>query len=108
MREIPRIAGRAEQPRLGGWHQSEFRARALAEDGQAGVQEALGERAGMIGDIVLVDARAEGGPRTLKQIEVLEHERHAGEGAIRKPPVDLPSRVIVMLYDNGIDLRIDF
>src|SRR4051795_12823576 len=107
MREIPWIARRPEQPRLGGRHQAEFRARALAEDGHAGVEETMDEGAGMIRDIVLEDAGARGGPRTLEKIQVLEQERHAAEGAVRKPPVDLRSRVLVVFYDDGIDLRID-
>ena len=61
----------------------------------------------MVRDIVLEDARARGGPRTLKKLQVLEQKRHAGERAVRKPLVDLRSRVIVVLYDDGVDLRID-
>ena len=44
----------------------------------------------MIGDIVLENAGAEGGSGALEQIEVLEQERHAGEGAVRQPFVNLP------------------
>ena len=58
MRQIPRVAGRAEQAALGGRQQAELRAGALAEDRHPGVEEALREGAGMIGHIVLVDARA--------------------------------------------------
>src|SRR3954466_5571154 len=107
MREIPWIGGRPEQPRFGGRHQAEFRARALAEDGHAGVEETTAEGAGMIRDIVLEDAGARGGPRTLETIQALEQGRPAGEGAVRKPPVDFRSRVIVVFYDDRIDLRID-
>ncbi len=62
---IPGVAGRTEQPGFGGRHQSEFRTGAFSEDRHPGIEEALGEGAGMIGDIVLVDARARGRPRAL-------------------------------------------
>jgi hypothetical protein len=70
MRQIPRIPGWTEQARLGGRHQSEFGTGALSEDGDAGGEEALGEGAGMIGDIVLEDAGAEGRPRALENIQI--------------------------------------
>ena len=61
----------------------------------------------MIGDIVLVEARAESRPRALQNIQVLQQKRHAGEGAIRKPLVDLPLGMVVMLDDDRVDLRVD-
>ena len=70
MRKIPGIAGRTEQTRFCGRHQTEFRGRALSEDGDAGSNKAPGEGAGMVGDVILVDARARGGPRSLKEIEI--------------------------------------
>src|SRR5580700_3604725 len=66
VREIPGISGRAEQAGLGGRHQSEFGTRAFAEDRNAGIEEAPGEGAGMVGDIVLEEAGARRGPRTLE------------------------------------------
>src|SRR6185312_12124953 len=45
MREIPGVAGRAVQARLRGRHQTELRARALSENGQAGIEKAPGEGA---------------------------------------------------------------
>ena len=95
------------QARLRGRHQAEFRAGALAEDRDAGLEEALGEGAGVVGDVILVDAGAEGRPRALEEIEILQQKRHAREGTIRKSLVDLPLRIVVMLYDHRIDLRID-
>ena len=65
------------------------------------------ERTGMIGHIVLVDARARGGAGTLQKVEILEQKRHAGEGTVGKALVDLPPCIVVMLDDDGIDLRID-
>ncbi len=62
----------------------------------------------MIGDVVLVDACAEGRPRALQDIQILQEKRHAGEGTIRKSLFDLPLRIVVMLYDHCVDLRIDF
>ena len=56
MGEIPGIAGRAEQPRLRRRHQPEFGTGALAEDRNAGIEKALGERAVMVGDEILQDA----------------------------------------------------
>ena len=105
--EIPGIAGRTEQAGLGGRHQSEFRTGALAEDREAGVEETLGEGAAVIGDIVLVDAGAEGRPRALEKFQILQQKRHAGEGTIGKPLVDLPFGIVVMLDDDSVDLRID-
>src|SRR5260370_12460766 len=75
MREIPRISGRTEQPGLGGRHQSEFRTGAFSEDREAGIEETLGEGAGMIRNIVLVDAGARPRPRALKNIPILHHNR---------------------------------
>ncbi len=43
MRQIPGIAGRAEQPRFRGRHQPELRLELFAEDRNAGIEEALGE-----------------------------------------------------------------
>ena len=80
---------------------------ALAEDRDAGIEEALGEGAGMIGDIVLVDAGAERGSGALQKIEILQQKRHAGEGTVGKALVDLPPGIVVMLDDHRIDLRID-
>ena len=61
----------------------------------------------MIGDVVLVDAGAEGRPRALQIFQILQQKRHAGEGTIGKPLVDLPRRIVVMLDDDSVDLRID-
>jgi hypothetical protein len=41
------------------------------------------------------------------QIEILQQERHAGEGTFGKSLLDLPLRVVVVLYDHRIDMRID-
>ena len=108
MVEIPRISRGAEQARLGGRHQAEFGARTLAEDGHTTVKETLRQGAGMIGDIVPVEARAEGGAGPLQQIEVLEQKRHAGERPLGKPTVNLRPRIVVMPDHHGVDLRIDF
>ncbi len=61
----------------------------------------------MIGNIVPVDARARSRPGALENIQILEQKRHAGEGTIRKPVVDLPLGIIEMLHHHGVDLRID-
>src|SRR5260370_17982823 len=96
MREIPRISGRTEQPRLGGRHQSEFRTGGFSEDREAGIEEAPGEGAGMIRDIVLVDAGARRRPRALENIQILQQKRHAGKRPFRKPLVDLLPGIVVM------------
>src|SRR5271169_6535046 len=106
MIEIPGITGRPEQPAFGGRHQPELRARAFAEDRDTCLEETLSEGTGVVGDIVLENAGAKGGSGALEEVEVLEQERHAGEGAVRQPAVDLPARVIVVLDDDGVDLRI--
>jgi hypothetical protein len=62
----------------------------------------------VVGDIVLENAGAEGGPRALEQVEVLEQERHAGERAIRQPFIDLPPRMVVVPDNDRVDRRIDF
>src|ERR1041385_179894 len=105
MVEIPRISRGAEQTRLGRRHQAEFRTRTLAENGDAAVEETLRQRAGMIGNTVPVEARAEGGAGPLQQIEILEQKRHAGEGPLGKSAVDLPARIVVMPDHHGVDLR---
>ena len=61
----------------------------------------------MIGDVVLVDAGARSCPRTLKNIKILQQKRHAGEGTIGEPLCDLPFRIVGMLYDHRVDLRVD-
>ena len=55
----------------------------------------------------LQDAGAEGGARALQQIEILQQERHAGEGAVGKSLVDLPLGIVVVLDHDRVDLRID-
>src|SRR5580698_9771446 len=107
MREIPWIPGRAVQPGFGGRQQSEFGAGALAEDGDASIEETLGEGAGMIGDIVLVDAGAVSGAGAGEYIQILQQKRHAGERTVGQSVIDLPFGIIVMLDDYGVDLRID-
>src|SRR5262249_5779578 len=107
MREIPGILGRAVQSRLGGRHQPEFRTRTLAENREARFQEALGERAAVVRDLVLVDAGAKCRTRAFKEIEVLQDKWHAGKGTLRHSLLDLPLRVIVVLYDDCVDVRID-
>lgn len=108
MIEIPGIAGRPEQAAFGGRQQPELRAGALAEDRQAGIEEPLGEGAGVVRDIVLEDAGAEGGAGAFDEVEVLEQERHAGERAIRQSLVDLPPCVVVVPDHDGVDRGIDF
>jgi hypothetical protein len=61
----------------------------------------------MVGNIVLVDARARSRPGALENIEILQQKRHASEGTVGKPVVDLPLGIIVMLHDHRIDLRIE-
>ncbi|MGY4418867.1 hypothetical protein ACVWY2_001292 [Bradyrhizobium sp. JR6.1] len=107
MIEIPGIAGRAEQARFRRRHQPEFRARALAEDRKTRIEETLGQRTVVIGDEVLQQTGARRGAGALEQIEILQQERHAGEGAVRQPLGDLALGVVVMLDDDCVDLRID-
>ena len=61
----------------------------------------------MIGDIILVDARARCGPRSLKKFEVLQEERHAGERTGGKPVVDLPLGMVVVFHDHRVDVSVD-
>ncbi len=61
----------------------------------------------MIRDIIIIDAGARRRPRALENIQILQQKRHAGKGAIRKPLVDLPPGIVIMLHDHRIDLRID-
>ena len=68
----------------GGRHQAEFRTGAFSENRDPGIEKALGEGAGVIGDIVLVDAGARRRPRALENIQILQQKRHAGEGTVRK------------------------
>src|ERR1700733_16310255 len=102
MCEIPGVSGRTEQAGLGGRQQSEFRTGAFSEHRDPAVEKTLGKGAGVIGDVFLEDAGAEGRSRGLEKIEVLQQERHAGEGAVAKPTIDLPPGVIVMLHDHRV------
>jgi hypothetical protein len=61
----------------------------------------------MVGNIVLVDARARSRPGALENIEILQQERHPGERTVWKPVFDLPLGIFVMLHDHRIDLWID-
>ena len=92
---------------FGGRQQSEFRAGAFAEDRDPGIEEALGEGAGVIGDIVLIDAGAESRSRARKNIQILQQERNTGEGPIRKPVVDLAPGIVVMFHHHRVDFGID-
>jgi len=61
----------------------------------------------MVGDIVLVDARPEGGSRALEKVEVFQEKRHAGEGAVGQSLRDLPLGMVIVLHDHRVDLWID-
>ena len=108
MREIPGITGRAEQTRLRGRHQSEFRTGGFAEDRKTGIEEAAGQGAVMVRHVRLEQARARGRDGARQRLEVLEQERHAGEGTARKATFDLFARIVVVPDDDSVDLRIDF
>src|ERR1051326_829801 len=101
MAKIPRISGGAEQAGLGRWHQAEFRARTLAENGYAAVEKTLRQGAGVIGNVVPVQARARRGAGSLKQIEVFQQKRHAGKRPLGKSAVDLLVRVVDMFDQIG-------
>jgi hypothetical protein len=62
----------------------------------------------MICNMVPVDVRAQCGPGALKKFNILQEKRHAGEWAVGKPPINLPLCIVMMLYDDCIDLRINF
>ena len=61
----------------------------------------------MIGDIVPVKARTGCGARPLETLQILQKKWQARKGAVWQSLVYLSLGVILMLYDNGIDLRID-
>ena len=107
MREIPGIAGRSVQARLRRRHQAEFGTGALAEDRKAAVEKALHERAVVVSHKILQDRGTGGRTRALEGIEVLQEERDAGKGAVGQAALDLALGVVVMLDDDGVDLRID-
>ena len=107
VREIPGILRRSVQARLGGRQQPHFRAGAFAEDGKTGVETTLREGAAVIGDEVLENGGAEGRARAAEIFEVLQQERHAGEGTVRQALLDLFLRIVVVLDHDGVQLRID-
>src|SRR4029078_472164 len=45
--------------------------------------------------------------RALQEIEVLQEERYAGEGAVGQAALDLAFGIVVMLDDDRVDLRIE-
>src|SRR5882724_8286827 len=57
--------------------------------------------------MILIDAGAERGAGAGEKIEVLEQERHAGKGAARESGLNLLARIVIVLDDNGVDVRID-
>ena len=71
------------------------------------IEKALHQRAVVVGDKILQDRGAGGRARALEGIEVLQEERHAGKGAVGQAALDLALGVVVMLDDDGVDLRID-
>ncbi len=107
MIEIPGVASGHEQPRLRGRHQTEFRARTLAENHDAGIKKPPGEGAGVVGDKIPVDRRPRRRARSLQEIEILQEKRHAGEGSVDKSRVDLALGIFVVLHHHRIDLRVD-
>ncbi len=107
MLEIPGIAGRPVQARLRRRHQAEFGTGALAEDRDASIEKALRQRAAVVGHKVLQDRGAGGRARALQEVEVLQEERYAGKGAVGQPALDLAFGIVVMLYHDRVDLRID-
>ena len=62
----------------------------------------------MIGNMILVDARARCGPGALKKLKILQQKRHTGERAVWQPPIYLPLCIVMMFYDDRVDLRINF
>src|SRR2546423_14508078 len=96
VRKVPRIARRTEQAGLRGRHQSEFRSGAFPEDRHAGSEKSLGEGAGVIGNVIVIETGARGGTRARENLQVLQKKGHACERAIRKAPFKLALRVIVM------------
>ena len=50
---------------------------------------------------------ARGRARALQKIEILQQERHAGEGTVGQAALDLAFGIVVMLDDDRVDLRID-
>ena len=86
---------------------AEFGTGALAEDRKAAVEKALHERAVVVSHKILQDRGTGGRTRALEGIEVLQEERDAGKGAVGQAALDLALGVVVMLDDDGVDLRID-
>jgi len=108
MVEVPGIARRAIEPRLGCAGEAEFGRIALAEDDEAGLQVALGQRRIVIGLVALEQCRAIGRHRAFEQqVQVLQQEGHAAENAVGQAARDLRAGLVVVLHHDGVDLRID-
>ena len=74
----------------------------------AGIEETLRQRVGVVGDVILQDRGARCRAGALEEIEILQQKRHAGERTVRQTALDLAFGIVVMLDDDGVDLRIDF
>src|SRR5438445_11046582 len=107
MLEIPGIAGRPVQAQLRRRHQAEFGTGALAEDRDASIEEALRQRAAVVGHKILQDRGAGGRARALQEVEILQEERYAGKRAVGQAALDLALGIVVMLDHDRVDLWID-
>ena len=105
--QVPWVARPAQQVVLGDALGSELGGVGLAEDDESGVEEALRDERVLVGHVVHQRVRAAGGgePGVLLS-EILDQERHAGEGA-RQWLGDPCVRDVVQHSDDRVDLRVD-
>ncbi len=81
---VPGVAGRTPQCRLGDALGAELRGVGLAEDDEAGVEEALRDQCVPVGDVVgQGTAAVRGREAGVLLAQVLDQEGHAGEGTLQ-------------------------
>ena len=110
--EVPGIVTGAVEPRLGIRIHTEFRARAAADEHEAGLLAARHVGGLVIGDEILEQAAAEGRRLTgLEGAEILDKVGHALQRPIGKPRRDRLARLLVLLVHDGvygwIDLEVE-
>ena len=107
MLQVPGVARVTEEGGLAAAGAAELGAVGFAHDHQPGGLIAADHRAGVVGDVVAIEARAVGGYGALQHhAQVLEQERHAVEGARRQGFRNGCARPVVECLDDAVQCRV--
>ncbi len=107
MPQIPWVSRRAEAHRFGSAIEAEFGGVAAAGDDDAGRQQALGQRAVVVGDKTVEQTAAVGdGHAGIGLIKILQQVGGARQRSGRQAARELAASLIVHALDHGIDLRV--